>query len=688
MSPSRSRTFVALLLVAASALAIPGCGGGGGGGGGSGGGSTVSGLTFTVDKSSVSFDFDQNQVPPAQTVTITATGQYTGNLYIAATVTGPGLASSIPIVISGMTGTAQISVASGLAPGNYSGQLDLLACSDSACAHQLGNSPVVISYSVTVNGVLVRPADAAVDVGGETTTADLSGSTIINVSGGPALGWSASSSAPWLVLTNSSGLTGGSLNYSIDPSALGLLPNAMESSAQVTIVPTSGGSKASVSFNVNLNKNLPQITSVAPYVQLTGQTARVILRGSGFSTVASLAARLSMQDATISSLTLVNDTEVIAQFAPLTVGTHTVSVSNALGMQTATATVVAMDAPVYAYAAIPTQGSLRSLAYDPERGSVYAANTTAQEFMSFHYAGGAWTVTSAPAVGAYDVGLSVDGSTVVAVSGTPSGLGSTIQRLDPLTLMPVDSTTIMNGMVPGFDTLGFGIPTTNDGRTWLPTGDMSFVTPQSLTPTPFTPPPSSVRTDFYGGPWFAVSRDGERLIITQSASVSPAPPMLYMNAADSVIRQNPAGLTYSYFFSLSETGDRVLFDNTTLRDGSFNLVGAATIPTLAGQPSYYAVNGQVTPDGSRVYVLAYTNAIYNDPSLTPRVFVFDATTAQPNLTFLGYFDIPDYPGCAPYESNCVSNTVTGAISLDGRTLFFGGEHYLVVAPVPATLSTG
>jgi hypothetical protein len=681
MNPSRARTFIAFLLVAASGLALPGCGGGGGGGGGVASG----GLTFTADKSSITFDFDQNQVPPPQTVTITTTGQYTGTLYIAATVTGPGLAATIPITISGTTGTAQISAASGLTAGSYAGQLDLLACSDSACAHQLGNSPVVISYSITVNGVLVRPADIAVSVGGDTTPADLSGSVAVNVSGGPAIAWNASSSAPWLVLANSSGQTGGSLSYSVDQTALGLLPDAMESSAQVTIVPTSGGSTTSVSFNVNLNKNLPQITSLAPYVQLTGQTARVILRGSGFSTVASLATRLSIQGSTISSVAAVNDTEVIAQFAPLSAGAHTVSVSNALGDSTATGTVVAVDAPVYAYAALPTQGSLRSLAYDPERGSVYAANTTAQQFMSFHYAGGAWTVASVSAPGAYDVGLSVDGSTLLAVSGTE--LGSTIQRLDPLTLTPVDSATIPNGLVPGFTTLGFGIPTTNDARTWLPTGNLSFVTPQSLTPNPFTPPSSSVVTDFYGGPWFAISRDGERLIITQSAEVSPPPPMLYMNAADSVIRQNPAGLTFSYYFSVSETGDRVLFDNVTLRDGSFNLVGAATLPTLSGQSSYYAVDGQVTPDGSRVYVLAYTADASTNPSLTPRVFVFDATTAQPNLTFLGYFDIPDYPGCAPNESDCSSNTIAGAISLDGQTLFFAGEHYLIVAPVPATLST-
>jgi uncharacterized repeat protein (TIGR03803 family) len=154
MSLLRARTFAPLLLVTVSVLALPGCGGGGGGGdggGSSGGGQTTGGgLTFTPDKSSISFNFVQGQSPAPQTITVTATGQYTGALYIAATVSGPGLASTIPTTITGTTGTAQVSAASGLAAGNYSGQLNLMVCSDAACAHQLGNSPIVITYSVTV----------------------------------------------------------------------------------------------------------------------------------------------------------------------------------------------------------------------------------------------------------------------------------------------------------------------------------------------------------------------------------------------------------------------------------------------------------------------------------------------------------------------------------------------------------
>jgi hypothetical protein len=123
---------------------------------------------------------------------------------------------------------------------------------------------------------------------------------------------------------------------------------------------------------------------------------------------------------------------------------------------------------------------------------------------------------------------------------------------------------------------------------------MAYITPQSLNPTPIS---LTLPTDFYDGPWYAMSRDGERLIITQTAAASPEP-MLYMNAADSVLRVNPAGLTFSYYFSLSETGDRVLFDNFELRDGGFNLIGAATLPTASPYSlSYYARAGLVTPDG-------------------------------------------------------------------------------------------
>src|SRR6185312_13167584 len=92
--------------------------------------------------------------------------------------------------------------------------------------------------------------------------------------------------------------------------------------------------------------------------------------------------------------------------------------------------------------------------------------------------------------------------------------------------------------------------------------------------------------------------------------------------------------------------------------------------------------------GSRVYVLAYrADAYANESTIHPRVFVFDAQQAHPDLTSLGYFDIADYAACAPSSNGSVAcptgSTIASAISLDGRTLFFAGNENLVVAPVPA-----
>jgi hypothetical protein len=890
LSPVRALGASILLLLCA--LALTSCGGGGGGGGSSGGSGSNGSLQFTANVSSVTFNYVQDDVPAPQIVTITATGQYTGTLYVAAEVSGTGIASTIPLTVTGTTAEAQISVASGLTPGSYTGQIQLLACADSNCAQQIGNSPLNITYTITVHpalevspssvpvtatsgaqptqlvtvqlpdgqttfstvvgtsdpwltvtastttsftisfgslpaGVyygaiqvssgsssltlnvtytvtapaggsqtlvanpssltlgtvegantssllgitppswnpqftatveypggaasgwltltptsggeqvtataaaltagsytanirlhgtlpsadvlvpvaltvglgLVRPADVPVTVGTETTAAALQGSVPVNVVSGPPTGWSATSNAPWLILTKSSGQTGDSLNYTIDPSQLGALPNGATSTARVTITPTEA-SMTPVAFNVNLGMSLPQIDTLAPYVQLSGQTARVILRGSGFSSIASPSTRVTLSSGSATnSATVVNDTEIVAQFASSAAGTYTVAISNALGVPATTGNVLVIDPQTFTYTAIPTGGLLQSLAYDPQRNSVYAANPTAQSIMSFHYTGSGWQTTSVPLTAAYDVGLKQDGSGLLATSSTvaPSGYigsytGSTIELLDPNSLATLQSIMLPNAIYSSATT---GIPTTNDGRSWLaieigePIGggpdNMAFLTPGSLTPINLVPP--GLQTLFYSGPWYAVSRDGERLIIVQESVANPQPPMLYMNAADSVVRTNPAGLTFSYAFSLSETGDRMLFDAITLRDGAFNLVGAATLPTISGQPSYVALNGQVSPDGSRVYILAYRSDAYVT-TVAPRVFVFDATTAQASLSVLGYFDLADYPGCVQQVNNpqACGPRVVGAISLDGQTLFFAGNQNLIVAPVPATLS--
>ena len=70
--------------------------------------------------------------------------------------------------------------------------------------------------------------------------------------------------------------------------------------------------------------------------------ARVVLRGIGFTGIANPAARLLIQGSSPQSVTVVNDTEMVATVAALNPSSHVVSVSNGLGYSTSTRSITAV----------------------------------------------------------------------------------------------------------------------------------------------------------------------------------------------------------------------------------------------------------------------------------------------------------------------------------------------------------
>jgi hypothetical protein len=879
------------LAVVSIMILIAGCGGGGGGSndGSSGSGNSV---VFTANPTSVTFSFNQGDlVPAAQNITVTATGSYTGTLYVAAEASGAGLASPIDVTVAGTSATVPVQPAAGLAAGTYSGTLKLLACSDSECQNQVGNSPLSIAYSITViptlqvspssfspalisgntastaisvelpagqstfstqvqsgspwltvsnvsasgftvnvaslpsgtwsssvivtsggnNGSvtvtdtvtppaggdqgmvvtqqnltistvedtmtaasalrvtppswnpivtavgeyasagptgwlsvtpssggfqvvgdatnlvagsysgdvrvsgaypqadivvpvaftvgvgLMRPADINLTLQAETTTSALSGTVPVNLTAGPVVGWTATSDQPWLKLTNAAGSTGStSITYTIDQVQVAALANAASYPAHVAITPTRS-TMSPVTFNVILNKQLPQITSLAPYVQLTGQAERVVLRGSGFSAISSanLNNRFTLGGTVATLVTAVNDTEVVANFAAEIPGSYTVAVSNALGMQTLTGTIKAIASPSssYSYASIPTGGQLGALIYDPERDSLYVANRTTGQVVAYRFNGTQWTSASTPVTGVYDLGLSNDGTALFVAAGTT--LAGSFTTFSPATLGTQVPAVATNPLEPSFNGIGFGVVPTNDGRSWFGIdqspglagggetfGTLTYLSTSDLTPTIVTPSlPGITVGSALDGPWFAASRDGERLLICLSGGESPQPPLLYLNAKDETLAiapNSPPGIVTS--FSLSESGDRVALNKTAVYDASFNLVGAVTLPA-AGQ--YVTANAVVSPDATRLYVMAYATS---GAATSPRIFVFDAQTAGPTLNSLGYFDIANFPSCTNFGNGTCYVNGSAAISLDGGTLFFAGDQNFIVVPVPPTLT--
>jgi hypothetical protein len=303
----------------------------------------------------------------------------------------------------------------------------------------------------------------------------------------------------------------------------------------------------------------------------------------------------------------------------------------------------------------------------------------------YRFDGGAWAVDAAPVANILDAGLAPDGQSLV-VTSTPG----TLRLLDPASLAPLFTLDHPGGFARNLTYVSPGIVATNNGRSWLPTGSGGWDGFSYFDHATRTVQPSQVlgngQTSYYGGPWAFATRDGERMLVVQSASISPSPPMFYLDARDSLLRPNPAGLTFTYDAPMSDDGSRVLFDFYELRDRDFNRLGEVHLPSPSEEVSVAAA---LSPDGRRAYLLAYPSAAVMGyaTALLPRVYVFDTTSISGGrLALVGQFDLAHYPTCRSGAYECSVRART-AISPDGGTLFFLGDAHLVVAPIPAPLQS-
>jgi glutamine cyclotransferase len=540
---------------------------------------------------------------------------------------------------------------------------------------------IQVPIALTLGEGLVLPADQLKVIGSESTASTLNGTVPVDVVAGPAVNWTAQSFAPWLILTDNAGATGETLAYRIDPDQLSTLANdGTEVSGGITITP-SRSTMSPRTFAVRVSKRLAAVTHVGPYLQPAGSNTRVILRGYGFDSVGNLAARLQFSGGTVTQITRVNDTELIVKTGPLGLGTFPFSFTNALNVTTATAAVKTYMSQTFSATSMPTGGTLRGMFYDAERSSVYLVNQHLESLQRFHFTN-QWQLTSLPLPAIVSAGLTQDGSRLMVATSTSSQ--SRIRQLDPADMTVQLSSKDFDRTIAS-DWNGT-IPTTNDGRSWFALGsgwnDMAYFDATSETMTLVKP---TFNTSFYGGPGFAMSRDGERLMILQTGSNWQD--MLYMDAADSVVKVNPANLQNNYRMSFSDDASRYLNDNYEVRDRDFALIGRlpSPLPRATGDNAdRYVMRSVLSPDGSRVYAVAVLDNFYyqSDPA---RLYVFDSSTRQPAsdvLPTLGYMNIAAQPTCSPLPPNttCYWNSYI-TVSPDGNTVFIAGDSNFVVVPV-------
>ncbi len=551
--------------------------------------------------------------------------------------------------------------------------------------------PVTVPVSFTIGAGLAQPADVNLLIDSATTASSpvLSGSVPVTVTEGPVASWTAASDSSWLVLTRASGQTGTSINYAVDQASIPDLPNFRESVATVTVTPALAAI-APVTFAVRLTRQLAHITGLGPYFQLSDRDARIVVRGRGFISSRDWATHLRVAGAPAGNgnVTRVNDTELLVDLPPPPFATIVFEPTNALGISFGMDSLKVLQPRMYAETAIGTGFPVRSIEYDAERQQIYLVNAApgAGALQRYVFSSGSWTTPPSAAIPAItDANLSSDGAQIRVTTAT-----GVLRFYEPQTLnegVPLD---VPAGLGP--ITQGRNLATTNDRRVWLsigpgPFNDLGYFDGLTGELTMVESP----LTNFIGGPWFGVSRNGERLVISQSSNATPAPPMLYLDAADGVLRVAPFvqenGDAYFANAAMSDDASRMVLNNFRVRDHDFNQIGRVDVDQ-ATEDNFLGLSTSVvvSSNGARAYVLAYeaNEFVESTPQFVPRVYVFDISTPGPadqRMPLLGYFELSGYPTCLRFAECDVAPVAT--ISHDGNTLFIAGSEFLFVVPIPS-----
>lgn len=534
-----------------------------------------------------------------------------------------------------------------------------------------------ILLALTVGAGLVRPADRNLVVSSDTTAAQLAGSVGIDFyEGGPAP-FNATSDASWLTLPVSSGQTGGSLTFNFDNAAFRALPNGRTHTANVTV--SSYSTISPVTFKVTVDKRIGEVSGIGPYLLTAGQPLRFYVRGIGLSLPASIGSRLQLDGITGASIATVNDTTLLVTAGAQVSGNHVISMSNALGLAMPHSTVKIIDPVINEYRAIPTGEIPGAILFDAERQTLFwAARGANPTVHALRRAGADWTTLPVGVATADAFGITHDGTSVLA------GGGGTMTFLDPQTLA-LQQTVSLGYSHDGIITQNAQIPVTNDGLIWYRAPDVinsSFI--GRYDPRTGERGAAAAPVYFYPGllPWFHVTRDGETFNAWHQHGAG------VLHSSDREAGFSMAGGQRVY--SASDDGSRALVEGQQLwaPTGFIGNVGS-TVNTADNSRS--SIQAVVSPDGRRIYSLSYDRQDYFNesnplppPRSTPRIHVLDATPGvqQPLdlLPVVGSFAIDAFPTCRNADQ-CGLYTVA-TISPDGKTLFFVGNQYLVIVPIP------
>jgi hypothetical protein len=622
-------------------------------------------------------------------------------------VTPPTWSNEIATSISYTTGSGWLSVVRGagntwtlnanaltLPPGSYAAIVTFAAAWPSA--------PRQMNVTLVVGSGLVVSSRHSLTVNAETKAEQLAGSIPVAVAGGLPFNWTASTASPWLQIATATGSSSMPINWTISQSALANLANFADHTATINVT-TSLPNVPVGQVQVTLTRQLAELHQATPYLLVQGKSERLIVRGRGFDSMLNPASRLSIGGVTPTSVSRINDRQLVVQLPPVASPSFSAQATNALGIPTGTVTLKSVAPVARPYAFVPgLGGTVKSLIHDGERDALFATQSMSagsNAVKRLVRSGATWTATAFATADVYDIALSPDGSALVMAMRRAE-----LRWLDPVS---GNEDTAARLVLPNrylSDDREFflaqGLTATADGLVWLAT-EPDFVSPwKSLMAVnlrtkeivgPYTE--QNRAFTFYRGPLFAAPRDGSRMLGRQNSGISGS------TGTDDAVRYDAASATFDrsaklrapFDMRFTHDGRLVLVDLARVLDANDDLHGLVRLPQSVG-PEWQEVAGQISGDGTRVYLLALPYRSVSGFSavasgIKPRLFVFDASAASANpsgLPLLGYVELNDYPSDCVGYSLCRSG-LASTISADGNTLFFLGDRGLVVLPVPTAL---
>ncbi len=581
-----------------------------------------------------------------------------------------------------------------LLPGTYIGNIRF-----SSGFQSLDQS---IYVTLVVGEGLDMAAAQGVLVDADATLATLARSTTVQVAGSLPFNWTASTTTPWLQLDTTIGTADAPLRWHVTPEGVAALANFSTAAGLINIT-TDLPNVPTGKLAVSIEKKLPEVHAVAPYLVVRGKPAQVLVTGRGFDGMLNPAATLSLSGITPTQVTRINDRVLQVQLPAVNAASAVVQASNALSQSTGSATLKTVAAQTLAYAALPSlAGDAKSMIYDAERRSLYLVRTStrANALTRLSFNGTAWTNTPLVADDLFDIALSPDGTSLIAAM-----VAGELRWLDPnngadlKVRLPLSQT--LTDDRPFFQAQGLSI--TADSRLWLSLDQFNGSPFKTVTSIDLLTGEASVPGDaqldpsarfiFHQGPTFTVPRNGSGLLGRQNAGLSGSDDTYYavkVDTASGKLTSTPK-VRSPFDLRFTHDGQRVLVDMARVIDSNDDLLGLVRVPA-ADQSGWLVAAAQISSNGARVYLLAYPNTGFQESSasgLKPRVYVINSSAASADpagFPVLGYFEINDYPStCVPDQnSNCWAS-LSSTLSPDDNTLFFSGSLHTLVVPISTTL---